>query len=132
MDEVERTIELPTNAAEAWRAVSEPEELEVWFADEVRLDVRPGGRGRFGFVDDDDRDALVLEVEPGRALTFSWWPVGRSDRTIVTIVVEPRGDDASRVRVRETRASTLRGRASTTWTSRLGALEARGALLLRA
>ena len=58
------------------------------------------------FADGEVRRALVRDVEPGRRLAFTWWPltgvdVGRS--TSVTITIEPTGA-GSRLRLVETRA----------------------------
>ena len=44
--EIEREIVLPVPPEEAWEALTEPERLEEWFANEVELDARPGGDRR--------------------------------------------------------------------------------------
>ena len=44
---VEREIVLPLTREEAWEALTEPEHLEEWFANDVELDPTPGGRGVF-------------------------------------------------------------------------------------
>ena len=41
--EIEREIVLPVPPEEAWEALTEPERLEEWFANEVELDVRRVG-----------------------------------------------------------------------------------------
>src|ERR671933_1655180 len=43
--EVTREIVVPAPPEEVWEALTEPERLEEWFANEVELDVRPGGGG---------------------------------------------------------------------------------------
>jgi uncharacterized protein YndB with AHSA1/START domain len=46
-DKVEREIELPTSLELAWQAVTDPDWLGLWLADEIYLDPRPGGEARF-------------------------------------------------------------------------------------
>ena len=71
-DTIEREVLLPVEPEEAWEAITEPAELEAWFADEVEeLDLRPGGRAAFRW-EDGEREAVVEEVDPGRRLAFRW------------------------------------------------------------
>ena len=63
--QVEREIVFPESPAELWEALTEPERLEEWFATEVELDPRPGGRGVFRWGDGEERRATVREA--GRA-----------------------------------------------------------------
>ncbi|HUF82971.1 MAG TPA: SRPBCC domain-containing protein [Acidimicrobiia bacterium] len=99
---VEREIELAAAPDEVWEVLADPGRLGGWLGAEVELDLRPGGSGTFRLEDGETRRARVVDVEPGRRISFAWWPVapvvGRP--TLVTITVEP--DDAgSRLRVRE-------------------------------
>ena len=50
--EIEREIVLPVTREEAWEALTEPEQLEEWFANDVELDPTPGGEGVFHWEDD--------------------------------------------------------------------------------
>ena len=71
-DTIQREVLLAVDAEEAWEAITDPEELESWFADEVAaLDLRPGGRAAFRW-EGGEREATVEEVEPGRRLAFRW------------------------------------------------------------
>ena len=45
--QIEREIVLPIPREEAWEALTEPERLEEWFANDVELDAVPGGEGVF-------------------------------------------------------------------------------------
>lgn len=69
---VEREIELPVPAEEAWEAITESERLEEWFANEVELDLREGGAGVFRWADGEERHAVVEEVVPLERFAFSW------------------------------------------------------------
>lgn len=108
--DVERVEDLPVPPAELWDAVATPDGLAGWLADEVELDVRPGGTGRVR-DDGEERVVLVDEVVPGRRLSFTWWPWhDRSARSYVEIEVLPNGA-GSRLVVRETRLAASPGRA---------------------
>ena len=69
---IEREIVFPASPAEVWRALTEPERLEEWFATEVELDARPGGEGVFRWGDGDERRAVVRELEPEERLVLDW------------------------------------------------------------
>ena len=70
--DVRREIVFPTEPAEVWEALTEPERLEDWFATEVELEPRPGGRGTFRWGNGEERSVCVEEVEPERLLTLRW------------------------------------------------------------
>ena len=94
--EVTRSIVLPVTRDEAWEALTEPERLREWFANDVELDVRPGGEGVFRWENGESRRAVVDEVDEGARLVLRWDDDGR---------VELELDDApagTRVLVRET------------------------------
>ena len=99
--EVVREIELESPPEEVWEAITEPERLEEWFANDVELDPRPGGEGRFRWANGEERRAVVERVEPERLLAFRWSGDGRGEECTVAIALEPvpRG---TRVRVTET------------------------------
>ena len=93
--EVTREVVVPAPPEEVWQALTEPERLEEWFANEVELDVRPGGAGRFRWDDGDERHAVVREVEPGERLVLDWDDEGR---VVFTLEEVP---DGTRISVRE-------------------------------
>jgi uncharacterized protein YndB with AHSA1/START domain len=75
MPAIVREVTLTVPPDEAWAALTDPEQLEVWFADEVAaLDPVPGGEAVFRWEDDGTRRAIVEEVEEGRRLAFRWEP----------------------------------------------------------
>ena len=69
---IEREIVLPSPREDVWEALTEPERLEDWFANDVDLDLRPGGGARFRWSNGEERHAVVTEVEPERRLVFEW------------------------------------------------------------
>ena len=70
--DVTREIELDSPPDEVWRALTDPAELEQWFANDVELDPREGGEGTFRWDDGDERHAVVEEVDPERRFAFTW------------------------------------------------------------
>jgi uncharacterized protein YndB with AHSA1/START domain len=69
---IRREIVLPNPREEVWEALTEPGRLEDWFANDVDLDLRPGGGASFRWSNGEERSATVTEVEPGRRLAFEW------------------------------------------------------------
>ncbi len=69
---IRREIVLPNPREEVWEALTDPERLEDWFANDVDLDLRPGGGASFRWSNGEERSATVTEVEPGRRLAFEW------------------------------------------------------------
>jgi uncharacterized protein YndB with AHSA1/START domain len=70
--EVTREIVFPVPPEEVWEALTDPEQLEEWFANDVELDAREGGEGIFRWDDGEERRATVVEAEPGERLVLDW------------------------------------------------------------
>jgi uncharacterized protein YndB with AHSA1/START domain len=69
--EVRREIVLPVRREEVWAALTDPERLSEWFANDVELDPRPGGAGVFRWSNGEERRAVVEEVEPEERLELA-------------------------------------------------------------
>ena len=69
---IRKEIVLPATRDEVWEALTDPRELERWFANDVDLDLRPGGEATFRWGNGESRHATVTEVEPGERLAFEW------------------------------------------------------------
>ncbi|HEY6962449.1 MAG TPA: SRPBCC domain-containing protein [Gaiellaceae bacterium] len=69
---IRKEIVLPATREDVWEALTEPERLEDWFANDVDLDLRPGGGASFRWSNGEERRATVTEVEPERRLAFDW------------------------------------------------------------
>jgi uncharacterized protein YndB with AHSA1/START domain len=69
---VRREIVLPATRDDVWEALTNPERLADWFANDVQLDLRPGGGVSFRWGNGEERTATVTEVEPERRLAFEW------------------------------------------------------------
>ena len=69
---VTRTAEFDVPIDAVWTAITDPSALRDWLADDVELDLRPGGVGAL-HLPDGDRSVLVTAVDPGRRLSMLWW-----------------------------------------------------------
>jgi uncharacterized protein YndB with AHSA1/START domain len=94
--EVTREVVLEAPVDEVWEALTDPEQLAEWFANDVELDLVPGGDGVFRWDDGAERSAVVEEVDPGRRFAFTWGDEGRVVIELAEI------DGGTRVLVTET------------------------------
>ena len=83
--ERERYLESPTD--EVWAALTDPDELEQWFANDVELDPTPGGRASFRWANGEQREAVVEAIEAERRLVLRWL----DDDALVWLELEPTG-----------------------------------------
>jgi uncharacterized protein YndB with AHSA1/START domain len=97
--EIVREIEVDATPADVWSALTEPAQLEEWFANEVELDPRPGGRGVFRWDNGEIRVAEVERVDEGSRIVLRF-----DDDGIVDLRVLP-AEEGSVVQVRETAPS---------------------------
>jgi uncharacterized protein YndB with AHSA1/START domain len=79
---VKREIILPSPREEVWEALTDPERLEDWFANEVELDLREGGDATFRWSNGEERHATFTEVDPERRLAFEWDEDGEVEFTL--------------------------------------------------
>ena len=104
--EVTRELVLPAEPEEVWDALTSPERLEEWLANNVELDVTPGGDGVFRWESGEVRRAVVETVHEGRLLTMRWWDEeAPAETTTVAIAVE-QVEAGTRVVVTESPASS--------------------------
>src|SRR4051812_49995077 len=73
---IRREIVLPAPREDVWEALTEPERLEDWFANDVDLDLRPGGGASFRWSNGEERHATVTEVDPERRVAVGWGDEG--------------------------------------------------------
>ena len=107
---VKREIVLDAPRDEVWEALTDPERLEDWFANDVELDLRPGGGAHFRWSNGEERHATVVEVEPGERLVFEWDGSDMEERGEVEFTLDE-DPDGTRVTVVET---------SPAWSTALG------------
>ena len=107
-DIIEREIELPAPVQTVWQAVTDPGCLKEWLADEVLLDLCPGGEARF-VSGDEVRTGWVEEISPpgdermGSGRLAFWWAVDDEPASRVCFTVAGRDDGGTVLRIVETR-----------------------------
>ncbi len=79
---IRREIVFPVTREELWEALTEPERLEDWFANEVEVDLRPGGTASFRWSNGEERQATVTTVAPAERLAFTWADEGEVEFTL--------------------------------------------------
>jgi uncharacterized protein YndB with AHSA1/START domain len=84
--EVVREVVFDAPPAEVWEALTDPERLEEWFANDVEFDLDRGGV--FRWEDGEVRHAIVEEVEPERRLALRWWDPSAPEESEVTFTLD--------------------------------------------
>jgi uncharacterized protein YndB with AHSA1/START domain len=97
---VEREIHVPATREETWQALTDPERLRDWLAEEAELDLRPGG-DLVVRTDGETREGFFEEVSEPERLVF-WWAERDAELSRVEVELEEI-DEGTRVRVVEAR-----------------------------
>ena len=79
---IRKEIVLPATRDDVWDALTDEDRLEEWFANDVELDLRPGGGASFRWSNGEERRATVTEVDPERRLAFEWDDEGEVELTL--------------------------------------------------
>ena len=93
--EVTREIEFPVAPDEVWEALTDPAQLEEWYANDVELEPREGGAGIFRWESGEERRATVVVAEPPERLVLDWDDDGETEFTLEET------DGGTRLHVRE-------------------------------
>ena len=99
-DRIERELLVDAPPDEVWEAVTR----DGWLADEVELDLQPGGDAQFR-SDDSTKSGWIEDVIAPARLTF-WWAVDGEPATRVELTLAPESE-MTRLRVVETRPLEL-------------------------
>ena len=106
-DSIQRELELEAPPAAVWDSLTDSELLAEWLADEVKLELRPGGDAHFR-IGDRIRTGWVEEVSPphpGRdcaRLTF-WWGEDEEPASRVQLALAETERGTTMLRIVETR-----------------------------
>ncbi|HEY6030354.1 MAG TPA: SRPBCC domain-containing protein [Gaiellaceae bacterium] len=99
--EVTRELVLPAPPEEVWEALTDPERLEEWFANEVERD---GDALVYRWGDGEVRRATIEESDEPRRLGFRWADPDGGEETLVTFELEE-DDEGTRLTVTESPSS---------------------------
>jgi uncharacterized protein YndB with AHSA1/START domain len=123
--EVTRELVLATPPEDVWDALTDPERLEEWFANEVDFDLGRG-EGEFRWESGDVRRAVVEEAELERRLAIRWWDPEREEagesQVVFTLVEVPAG---TRLTVTETATGPRTCAGEWVWALELASLQGR-------
>jgi uncharacterized protein YndB with AHSA1/START domain len=97
---VEREVEVAATREETWRALTDPERVAHWLAEEAEFDLRPGGDLTVR-TDGETREGFFEEISEPDRLVF-WWGEPDGELARVQIDLDELGD-GTRVRVVEGR-----------------------------
>jgi uncharacterized protein YndB with AHSA1/START domain len=108
-NQIERQIDLPRTPEELWLAITDSGTLAGWLADEVYLELVPGGEAHFR---DGDvvREGWVEEVLPPGGITgvdgvaarlAFWWSAADEPASRVELTLIPLAESLTRLRVVE-------------------------------
>jgi uncharacterized protein YndB with AHSA1/START domain len=97
-ERIERELLLHASPEEVWEIVTG----DGWLADEVELELVPGGEARFASDGGAQKRGWVEEASAPARLAF-WWASDGEPASRVELTLEPDGDSATRLRVVETR-----------------------------
>jgi uncharacterized protein YndB with AHSA1/START domain len=80
------TVEIGASPDQVFDSLIEPAQLNRWIATDAEVEPRVGGRYDFGW---DHGPVKILELDPGRVLSYSWrhsWDDGNGDGPDSTVV----------------------------------------------
>jgi uncharacterized protein YndB with AHSA1/START domain len=97
VDEIRRELVVEAPIERVWEALTSAEELAQWFGDSAEIDLRPGGRARFGWSEFDAvTDCIIEVVERPSRFSFRWEAVADTPveevSTLVEFTLRPEGD----------------------------------------
>ena len=80
MSAIRHQINIAVPSRVVWKALTTAEGLMSWWADEARIDARPGGRVVITTEDDDgnplEEHGLLHELRPTRKIEIAWDTIG--------------------------------------------------------
>jgi uncharacterized protein YndB with AHSA1/START domain len=86
--QIVREIVIDAPVEVVWHTITQPDQISLWFADKVELEVKPGGRGYLGFGEQGG-PVLVETVDPPSRFSFRWnHPAGEEPAAGNSLLVE--------------------------------------------
>jgi uncharacterized protein YndB with AHSA1/START domain len=103
---VERTLELAAPVERVWRAITDTDELSMWFGQRAELVLAPGSHGAMIWDDHGSFAVRVEEVDAPRRFVWSWvheadTPFDEAPSTRVEWTLTPREDGGTTLHLRE-------------------------------
>jgi uncharacterized protein YndB with AHSA1/START domain len=104
-DQIIRTVEIKKPPERVWAALTTAEGLSSWFGETATVDLRPGGAATMTWSGGHRADMRIERIEEPSVFGFTWHiyglPADDPRRTYVEFVLEPHGDNGTRLTVTE-------------------------------
>jgi uncharacterized protein YndB with AHSA1/START domain len=109
---IEKNIVIDASPEVVFKAITDPKELTNWFPDHAILEAKVGGKVKFSFYKDKEREhredffpeGMIIEFIPNKKVSYTWHEPNTPDfpRTVVTWELEEIADNKTRVRLLHT------------------------------
>src|ERR671922_695525 len=97
--EIKKSIVIDSSPEVVFNAITNPEELTQWFPDQAILEPKVGGKIKFSFYKEEDREhrsfdffpeGTIIEFIPNKRISYTWQEPNTVDfpRTVVTWELE--------------------------------------------
>ncbi len=107
---IEKNIVIDASPEVVFKAITDPKELTNWFPDQAILEPKVGGKVKFSFYKDNEREhrefdffpeGTITEFIPNKKLSYTWHVPNTPDfpRTLVTWELEEIADNKTRVKL---------------------------------
>jgi uncharacterized protein YndB with AHSA1/START domain len=71
-DWIEREILIEASRERVWAVLTEAQQVAGWFGDSAEIDLRPGGRARFGWAEQGVHLAVIERVDRPSVFSYRW------------------------------------------------------------
>lgn len=97
VDQIRRELVLNAPIEKVWAALTRAEYVKNWFGDIAEIDLRPGGKAKFGWSElDDSSEAIVEIVERPTRFSYRWEAIRNTPieeaSTLVEFTLEAAGE----------------------------------------
>ena len=110
---IEKTLVIDASQEVVFKAITDPNELTNWFPDQVILEAKVGGKVKFSFYKDKEREhrefdffpeGNIIEFIPNKKVSYTWEEPNIPDfpRTVVTWELEEIENNKTRVKLLHT------------------------------
>jgi uncharacterized protein YndB with AHSA1/START domain len=110
---IEKNIVIDASPEVVFKAITDQEELTNWFPDQAVFEAKLGGKVKFSFYKDNEREyrefdffpeGTIIEFIPNKKVSYTWHEPNTRDfpRTIIAWELEEIADNKTRVKLSHT------------------------------
>ena len=110
---IEKNVVIDASPEVVFKAITDPKELTNWFPDQAILEAKLGGKVKFSFYKDKEREyrefdffpeGVITEFIPNKKVSYIWHEPNTPDfpRTVVTWELEEIADNKTQVKLLHT------------------------------